>query len=88
MKQIALKTILNDTQCAWAFVIAGMLVLASAMAGKPAWAGGDKGNKGAQFRSGHCSPGGYRYVRVAGDILPIAIGTGLVIEALQDMGRM
>jgi Ni/Co efflux regulator RcnB len=28
---------------------------------------------------------GYRYVRVATDILLIAIGTGLVVDALQDM---
>ncbi len=33
-------------------------------------------------------PSGHRYVRVAGDILLIAIGTGLVIEAMQDLGRM
>jgi Ni/Co efflux regulator RcnB len=33
-------------------------------------------------------PAGYRYVRVASDILLIAIGTGMVIDALQDLGRM
>jgi Ni/Co efflux regulator RcnB len=33
-------------------------------------------------------PAGYRYVRVAADILLIAIGTGLVREAIQDLGRM
>lgn len=33
-------------------------------------------------------PGGYRYVRVAADILLIAIGTGMVIDAIQDLGRM
>ena len=32
-------------------------------------------------------PSGYRYVRVAGDILMIAIGTGMVVDAIQDMGR-
>lgn len=32
-------------------------------------------------------PSGYRYVRVAGDILMIAIGTGMVIDAIQDLGR-
>jgi Ni/Co efflux regulator RcnB len=32
-------------------------------------------------------PSGYRYVRVAGDILMIAIGTGLVVDAIQDLGR-
>jgi Ni/Co efflux regulator RcnB len=30
-------------------------------------------------------PSGHRYVRVAGDILMIAIGTGLVVDALQDI---
>ncbi|MGZ8915589.1 MAG: hypothetical protein ACXW1Z_21105 [Methylobacter sp.] len=29
----------------------------------------------------------YRYVRVANDILMISIGTGLVIDAIQDLGR-
>ena len=32
-------------------------------------------------------PSGYRYVRVASDILMIAIGTGMVIDAIQDLGR-
>jgi Ni/Co efflux regulator RcnB len=32
-------------------------------------------------------PPGYRYVRVATDILLIAIGTGLVVDAIQDLGR-
>ncbi|TAK52031.1 MAG: hypothetical protein EPO27_01935, partial [Betaproteobacteria bacterium] len=32
-------------------------------------------------------PPGHRYVRVAGDILMIAIGTGLVVDAIQDLGR-
>jgi Ni/Co efflux regulator RcnB len=31
---------------------------------------------------------GYRYVRVASDILLIAIGTGMIIDAIQDLGRM
>jgi len=31
-------------------------------------------------------PPGHRYVRVAGDILLVAIGTALVVDALQDMG--
>ncbi len=31
---------------------------------------------------------GYRYVRVASDILLIAIGTGMIIDAMQDLGRM
>ena len=33
-------------------------------------------------------PPGYRYVRVAADILLIAIGTGMVIEAITDLGRL
>jgi Ni/Co efflux regulator RcnB len=32
-------------------------------------------------------PAGYRYVRVAGDILMIAIGTAMVVDAIQDLGR-
>ena len=32
-------------------------------------------------------PAGYRYVRVAGDILMIAIGTALVVDAIRDLGR-
>ena len=32
-------------------------------------------------------PSGYRYVRVASDILLIAVGTGMVIDAIQDLGR-
>lgn len=31
---------------------------------------------------------GHRYVRVAGDILLIAVGTGMVVDAIQDLGRM
>jgi Ni/Co efflux regulator RcnB len=30
-------------------------------------------------------PHGHRYVRVAGDILLITIGTGMVIDAIQDI---
>jgi len=33
-------------------------------------------------------PPGYKYVRVASDILMIAIGTSLVVDAIQDLGRM
>lgn len=33
-------------------------------------------------------PEGHRYVRVAADILLIAVGTGLVVDALQDLNRM
>ena len=32
-------------------------------------------------------PGGYRYVRVAGDILMISAGTHMVVDAIQDLGR-
>jgi len=30
-------------------------------------------------------PSGYRYVRVAGDILLMAIGTSMVVDAIQDI---
>ena len=33
-------------------------------------------------------PAGHRYVRVAADILLIAVGTGMVVDAIQDLGRM
>ena len=33
-------------------------------------------------------PAGYRYARVATDILLIVVGTGMVIDAIQDLGRM
>ncbi|MGA8049181.1 MAG: RcnB family protein [Burkholderiales bacterium] len=32
-------------------------------------------------------PAGYRYVRVASDVLMIAIGTGLVVDAIEDLNR-
>ena len=32
-------------------------------------------------------PAGHRYVRVAQDILLIATGTGMVVDAMQDLGR-
>lgn len=32
-------------------------------------------------------PSGYRYVRVASDILMIAIGTGIVVDAINNLGR-
>ncbi|MCD2450616.1 DUF1236 domain-containing protein [Methylicorpusculum oleiharenae] len=32
------------------------------------------------------APSGYRYVRVASDILMIAVGTGRVVDAIQDLG--
>ena len=31
---------------------------------------------------------GHRYVRVASDILLIAVGTGMVLDAIEDLGRM
>lgn len=176
MKRIALKT-----NCALAFVIAGILAAGQAVADKPSWAGSGKGEKGEhreksenkqsrqrdgderslrgsdgstvkmrghfddrqrtiahdyyseQFRSGRCpsglakkhngcmppghakkwavgrplprdviyydvpsalvvqfspAPSGYRYVRVASDVLLIALGTGMIIDAIQDLGRM
>ena len=33
-------------------------------------------------------PEGHRYVRVAADILLIAVGTGMVVDALEDLNRM
>ena len=33
-------------------------------------------------------PAGQRYVRVASNILLIAVGTGLVFDAIQDLGGM
>jgi len=33
-------------------------------------------------------PPGYRYARVANDVLLLAIGTGMVIDAISDLGRM
>lgn len=32
-------------------------------------------------------PAGYRYVRVAGDVLMIAAGTGMVVDAITDLGQ-
>lgn len=32
-------------------------------------------------------PAGHRYVRVATDLLMIAIGTGMVVDAINDLGR-
>lgn len=32
-------------------------------------------------------PAGYRYVRVASDILMISAGTNMVVDAIQDLGR-
>lgn len=33
------------------------------------------------------APAGHRFVRVAADILLIAVGTGMVIDAIEDLGR-
>ena len=32
-------------------------------------------------------PHGHQYVRVAQDILLIALGTGLIVDAIEDIGR-
>lgn len=32
-------------------------------------------------------PSGHRYVRVAGDILLMAIGTGMIVDAIEDLSR-
>lgn len=32
-------------------------------------------------------PAGHKYVRVAGDILLIAVGTSMIVDAMQDLGR-
>jgi Ni/Co efflux regulator RcnB len=33
-------------------------------------------------------PSGHKYVRVASDILLIAIGTSMVVDGITDLGRM
>jgi Ni/Co efflux regulator RcnB len=33
-------------------------------------------------------PSGHRFVRVASDILLIAVGTGLIVDAIQDLNRL
>jgi Ni/Co efflux regulator RcnB len=33
-------------------------------------------------------PSGYKYVRVASDILLIAVGTSMVVDAIHDLGRI
>ena len=33
-------------------------------------------------------PDGYRYARIANDVLLIAIGTGMVVDAISDLGHM
>ncbi len=33
-------------------------------------------------------PAGFKYVRVAADILMIAVGSSMVVDAIQDLGRM
>jgi Ni/Co efflux regulator RcnB len=32
-------------------------------------------------------PAGYRYVRVLGDVLLVAIGTNMVVDAIEDLMR-
>ena len=34
------------------------------------------------------APAGHKYVRVAGDILLIAIGSSMIVDAIQDLGRI
>ncbi len=41
---------------------------------------------GIQIRLG-TPPAGYKFVRVASDILLIAVGSSMVIDAIQDLGR-
>lgn len=179
-----MKRMTSKLNCTLALILAGILTAGQAIADKPPWAGGGRGDKdggsehreksddlrgeyrggdersrrdhagttirmseyfgdrhrsiahdyyGEQFRRGHCPPGlakkhngcmppgqarkwavgqplprdviyypvpsalvvqfgrppaGYRFVRVASDILLIAVGTGMVIDAIQDLGRM
>jgi hypothetical protein len=33
-------------------------------------------------------PSGYRYARVANDVLLLAVGTGMVVDAITDLGKM
>jgi len=33
-------------------------------------------------------PAGHKYVRVAADILLIAVGTSMVVDAMTDLGRL
>jgi Ni/Co efflux regulator RcnB len=33
-------------------------------------------------------PAGHKFVRVASDILLIAVGTSLVVDAIEDLGRL
>jgi hypothetical protein len=33
------------------------------------------------------APSGHKYVRVASDILLIAIGSSMVVDAIEDLGR-
>lgn len=175
MKYIALKT-----NYALALMITGILVASPAIADKPSWAGGSKGEENEhsdrhdgkksrhrhddeeshrdrdesvgrggeyfgdhqrmiandyyreQFRTGRCPPGlakkhngcmppgqarkwsvgkplphdveyhdlppalvvkigqppaGHRYVQVAADILMVAVGTGMVVDAIEDLGK-
>ena len=172
MKRISLKM-----KYTLAVVFAGILASGQAMADKPSWAGGDKGEHGdkhegkkgkhghddeekssrggeepsraeghfddqrraiaheyyrEEYRSGHCPPGlakkhngcmppgqakkwsvgkalprdvvyhdvppalvakigppptGHRYVQVAADILMVAVGTGMVVDAIEDLGK-
>ena len=41
---------------------------------------------GATLRMG-VPPAGYKYVRVAGDILLVAVGSMMVVDAIEDLMR-
>lgn len=43
--------------------------------------------RGAEQESSHYCRSGQRYVRVGADILLIAIGTAMVVDAIQELGR-
>ena len=62
---------------------------------------GKPGKEGSEVIADYCAnppgdivlrfgmpPEGHRYVRVAADILLIAVGTGMVVDALEDLNRM
>jgi hypothetical protein len=68
-----------------------------AFADKPSWAGGNKHNKKEKQENRHGeeqyydagSPDdGYRFVCAASDILMITTGTGMVMDAILDLGGM
>ena len=79
------------------------LSVGTAIAEKPEWSGqGKKWAVGQPLRSDvlyypvaqpvivqlGAPPAGYKHVRVASDILLIAIGTSMIVDAVQDLGRI